>query len=75
MTRYRIKLVEHQSSIACRIRELLEQCNIKLHSVASNVLGVSVTAKLHALAKRGSNPERLANMVKSNGAGSCQRSD
>ncbi len=41
LTRYRIKLVEHQCSIACRIQKLLEQCDIKLGSVASNVLGVS----------------------------------
>lgn len=41
LPRYRIKLVEHQCSIACRIPKLLEQCNIKLGSVASNVLGVS----------------------------------
>jgi 8-oxo-dGTP pyrophosphatase MutT (NUDIX family) len=64
LTRYRIKLVEHQCSIACRIQELLEQCNIKLGSVASNVLGVSGTAMLHALARGESNPERLADMAK-----------
>jgi transposase len=64
LTRYRIKLVEHQCSIACRIQKLLEQCNIKLGSVASNVLGVSGTAMLHALAQGESNPERLADMAK-----------
>src|SRR5947208_2970204 len=30
LTRYRIKLVQYQSSIANRIQKLLEQCNIKL---------------------------------------------
>jgi len=40
LTRYRTKLVQHQSSVACRIQKLLEQCNIKLASVASDVLGV-----------------------------------
>ena len=43
LTRYRVKLVEHQSAVACRIQKLLERCNIKLASVASNVLGVSGT--------------------------------
>jgi len=64
LTRYRVKLVEHQSAVACRIQKLLEQCNIKLGSVASNVLGVSGTAMLHALAQGESNPERLADMAK-----------
>ena len=64
LTRYRVKLVEHQCSVACRIQKLLEQCNIKLASVASNVLGVSGTAMLHALARGETNPERLADMAK-----------
>jgi transposase len=64
LTRYRVKLVEHQGSVACRIQKLLEQCNIKLASVATNVLGVSSTAMLHALAQGETNPERLADMAK-----------
>ncbi len=63
LTRYRVKLVEHQSSVACRIQKLLEQCNIKLGSVASNVLGVSGTAMLHALASGETNAEHLANLA------------
>lgn len=57
LTRYRVKLVEHQSSVACRIQKLLEQCNIKLGSVAS-------TAMLQALASGETNPERLADLAK-----------
>jgi len=64
LTRYRVKLVEHQSAVACRIQKLLEQCNIKLGSVASNVLGVSGTAMLHALASGETDPQRLANLAK-----------
>lgn len=64
LTRYRVKLVEHQSAVACRIQKLLEQCNIKLASVASNVLGVSGTAMLRALANGETNPEHLADMAK-----------
>ena len=40
LTRYRVRLVEHQSAVACRIQKLLERCNIKLPSVASDILGV-----------------------------------
>jgi len=43
LMRYRVELVEHQSAVACRIQKLLKRCNIKLASVASNVLGVSGT--------------------------------
>ena len=43
LMRYRVELVEHQSAVACRIQKLLERCNIRLASVASNVLGVSGT--------------------------------
>src|ERR1700758_5811352 len=50
LTRYRTKLVQYQSSIANRIQRLLEQCNIKLASVASDALGVSAMAMLRALA-------------------------
>src|SRR5207247_1625529 len=51
LTRYRIKLVQYQSAIANRIQRLLEQCNIKLASVASDVLGVSAMAMRRALAQ------------------------
>jgi hypothetical protein len=64
LTRYRVKLVEHQSAVACRIQKLLEQCNIKLGSVASNVLGVSGTAMLHALASGETDPQRLADLAR-----------
>jgi len=64
LTRYRVKLVEHQSAVACRIQKLLEQCNIKLASVASNVLGVSGTAMLRALAGGETDSQHLANLAK-----------
>src|SRR6516164_4410364 len=40
LARYRVRLVKHQSAVACRIQKLLERCNIKLPSVASDILGV-----------------------------------
>ena len=64
LTRYRTKLVQHQSSIANRIQRLLEQCNVKLASVASDVLGVSALAMLRALAAGETNPQRMADLAK-----------
>ena len=60
LTRYRTKLVQYQSSIANRIQRLLEQCNVKLASVASDVLGVSALAMLRALAAGETNPQQMA---------------
>jgi transposase len=64
LTRYRTKLVQYQSSIANRIQRLLEQCNVKLASVASDVLGVSGQAMLRALAAGETNPQRMAELAK-----------
>jgi transposase len=63
LTRYRTKLVQHQSSVANRIQKLLEQCNIKLASVASDVLGVSGLAMLRSLAQGESDPVRMAELA------------
>ena len=64
LTRYRTKLVQYQSAIANRIQKLLEQCNIKLASVASDALGVSAMAMLRALAQGETDASRMANMAK-----------
>jgi transposase len=64
LTRYRTKLVQHQSSLANRIQKLLEQGNIKLASVASDVLGVSGRAMLEAMARGEPDPAKLADMAK-----------
>ncbi len=64
LTRYRTKLVQHQSSIANRIQRLLKQCNVKLASVASDVLGVSALAMLRTLAAGETNPQRMADLAK-----------
>jgi transposase len=64
LTRYRTKLVQYQSAIANRIQKLLEQCNIKLASVASDALGVSAMAMLRALAQGETDATRMADMAK-----------
>jgi transposase len=64
LTRYRIKLVQYQAALANRIQKLLEQCNIKLASVASDALGVSAMAMLRALAQGETDPVRMADMAR-----------
>lgn len=49
LTRHRAQLVGEHTRVANRIRKLLEDTNIKLGAVASDVLGVSSRAMLKAL--------------------------
>ena len=64
MTRYRRSLVQERSRGANRVQKLLEGANIKLASVASNVLGVSGRAMLAALAAGEEDPQALAALAK-----------
>lgn len=49
LTRYRTKLVQERSRMANRLQKVLEDANIKLGSVASDVLGKSGRAMLEAM--------------------------
>jgi len=49
LTRYRKRLIQAHTSECQRIQKTLEDAGIKLDSVASDVLGVSGRAMLHAL--------------------------
>jgi len=49
LTRYRTKLVQERAREVSRIQKLLEGANIKLASVATDILGVSGRAMLEAL--------------------------
>jgi transposase len=51
LTRYRAILSQETSDVANRIQKVLEDANIKLGSVASDVLGVSGRATLEAFVK------------------------
>ena len=64
LTRYRRSLVQERSRAANRIQKLLEGANIKLASVATDVLGVSGRAMLTALAAGEEDPEVLAGLAK-----------
>jgi len=60
LTRYRRKLVEAQASERNRLQRLLETCNVKLASVATDVFGKSGREMLRALIKGEESPEQMA---------------
>ncbi len=64
LTRYRKTLVQQRANQCNRIQKLLEDCNIKLASVATDILGVSGWDMLTAIADGESDPERLADMAR-----------
>jgi transposase len=60
LTRYRTSLIEERTREANRIQKVLEDANIKLATVASDVLGLSGRAMLAAIVAGETDPERLA---------------
>lgn len=64
LTRYRRKLVEMRSSEVNRLSKVLEDANIKLGSVASDVLGVSCRQMLEALIAGERDVERLSELAR-----------
>jgi len=64
LTRIRTKIVQERATLSNRIQKLLEPCNIKLASVATDVLGVSGRAILTALSNGETDVVKLANMAK-----------
>lgn len=64
LTRYRRKLVEAQAAERNRLQRLLETCNVKLASVASDVFGKSGRDMLRALIRGESSPEQMARLAR-----------
>ena len=64
LTRYRAGLVEERTRALNRIQKVLEDANIKLASVATEVLGVSGRAMIEALVAGEADPERLADLAR-----------
>jgi transposase len=64
LTRYRKSLIRERQREANRLHKLLEDANIKLASVATDVLGVSGRAMLGALLSGESDPEVLAELAR-----------
>ncbi len=64
LTRYRKSLTDERVREVNRLQKLLESANLKLSSVASNVLGVSGRKMLEALLGGSSDPEVLASLAR-----------
>ena len=64
LTRYRTTLIRERARTASRLQKVLEDANIKLASVVTDIQGVSAWAMLKALAEGTSNPEVLADLAK-----------
>lgn len=63
LTRHRAQLLAEHTRIANRVHKTLEDANIKLASVASDILGKSGRAMLAALVQGERNPARLAELA------------
>lgn len=64
LTRYRKSLSDERIREVNRLQKLLESANIKLSSVATDVMGVSGRAMLEALLGGNTNPETLAELAR-----------
>lgn len=64
LTRYRKSLSDERSREINRLQKLLESANIKLASVATDVMGVSGKSMLEALLSGSTDPEVLAELAK-----------
>ena len=74
LTRTRKQLVREISQHSLRIQKTLEDANLKLGSVLSNVLGSSGRAILTALIGGQNDPERLADLAQGRHDANAQRS-
>jgi transposase len=64
LCRYRRKLIEQTSAEKNRVQKVLDDANIKIGTVASNVFGVSGRAMIKALLETEMTPEEMANLAK-----------
>jgi transposase len=64
LTRQRSQLVGERASVSNRVQKVLEDANIKLACVASEVLGVSGRAMIAALIQGETAPDRLADLAR-----------
>jgi transposase len=63
LTRFPAQLTPEQTRLADRIHKVLEDANIKLGAVASDILGKSGRAMRHALIRGELAPEKLAELA------------
>jgi transposase len=64
LTRSRTTFVQERATLVNRVQKVLESANIKLASVASDVMGVSGRAMLDAIIQGQASPEEMADLAK-----------
>ncbi|HKD14216.1 MAG TPA: IS110 family transposase [Candidatus Angelobacter sp.] len=64
LTRHRSQVIGEHSRITNRIQKVLEDANIKLSSVATDITGASGRQMLQAIIAGEDNPEKLADLAK-----------
>jgi transposase len=64
LTRQRARLIQEKSRVANRVQRTLETANVKLGSVASDVLGVSGRLMIRALVDGEKTPEQMADLAR-----------
>jgi transposase len=64
LTRYRTRLVQERTRIVNRVQKLLEGANIKLSSVASDIMGVSARAMLAEIVAGQTDAELMADLAR-----------
>jgi transposase len=63
LTRFRAQLTSEHTRLANRVHKVLEDANIKLGAVATDILGKSGRAMLRALVRGQRDPEKLAELA------------
>lgn len=64
LTRYRTNLVEERARVVNRLQKTLEDTNLKLGDVATDIMGKSARAMLEALLAGQTDPVKLADLAK-----------
>lgn len=64
MTRYRTTLVQERTRLVNRVQKLLEGANIKLSSVATDIMGVSARAMLAEIASGQTDAAQMADLAR-----------
>jgi transposase len=64
LTRQRVQLIQDKTRVANRLQKILEDANIKLSCVVSDVLGVSGREMLHALIEGKMTPAQMAGLAR-----------
>jgi hypothetical protein len=64
LTRYRTTLLAERARVVNRLQKVLEDTNLKLSAVATNIVGLSARAMLTALLEGETDPQALARLAR-----------